>query len=108
MPDSKPLERTRDQFCLAGGGSVVITLRPRTPAVARAINYDHTVRGGEFFAECETHILQISARSVDENDRWVGAGRVVRKAEHGNMQPDPLDLDKLASWRMSVLEFGHP
>jgi hypothetical protein len=66
------------------------------------------VRGGEFFAERKTHVLQISACSVDENDRWVGAGRVLRKAEQGNMQPAPPDLDKLTSWRMSVLELGHP
>jgi hypothetical protein len=65
------------------------------------------VRGGESFTKRETHILQISAGSVDEDDRWVGAGRVLRKAEHRNVQPPPRDLDKLTGWRMRVLQFDH-
>jgi hypothetical protein len=41
---------------------------------------------------------------MDQDDGGVGAGRVARETEHGDMQPNTLNLDKLARWRMCGLK----
>src|SRR4051812_31285091 len=62
------------------------------------------MRHSEPLTECKAHIFQISARTMDQNHGRVCAGSVARQAEHGHMQPNTLNLNKLSRWRMHCLE----
>jgi len=41
---------------------------------------------------------------MNQNNGWFGTGSVAREAEHGNMQANALNLDKLAQRRMCGLK----
>ena len=102
-PDAKLCKRARDKFSLTRRRCIVIGLGSRTPAVARAIDKDDTMRHGKPFAKREPHVLQISTRAVNKNESRFRIGVIGRKPKHDHMQAHAMHVDELS--RRRVLSF---
>jgi hypothetical protein len=65
------------------------------------------MRSCEFFAQRESHVFHVAARTVNQDDGRIGAGVATTKTELGHVKPDALDFHELAGWRMRSLDACH-
>ena len=69
-----------------------------------AVDQNYAMRRSELVAQSKPHVLQISARPVDQHNGRIGAGSTAGEAKLDHVQAYALNLDKYAAWRMCGLK----
>src|ERR1700704_5976367 len=84
-PDTEARERVGDEGCLAAGRGVRAGARTVAEAVAGAIDQEDAPGRGQPVSEDEALVLEIAARSVQQDNREIMAA--LRGAELHDVQP---------------------
>ena len=66
------------------------------------------MRGSQLLTQSKPHVFHIPARTVDQNNRGLGTGRMTCKSGLGHVQTRAFNLDELSGWRVCGLDPRDP